>query len=173
MSIIIPILLLFVFFIIQVPIGISLGLAGAVGILLNSNLKALLAVLTMEPYTTVSSFTFLAVPMFILMAEFISKGKISNNLFDLAHKFLGAFSGSLVIATIIANAMLGALCGSSTAAAAAMTIAARTILPRALCKKARSAELMFVLNISSCTEYHNTLVLSRQRAPCARVPASG
>jgi len=54
------------------------------------------------------------------MGTFASASGISKRLYDTAHAWLGHWKGGLAIATIFACAGFGAICGSSTATAAAM-----------------------------------------------------
>jgi len=54
------------------------------------------------------------------MGTFASASGISKRLYDTAHAWLGHWRGGLAIATIFACAGFGAICGSSTATAAAM-----------------------------------------------------
>lgn len=58
--------------------------------------------------------------MFVLMGTFASASGISQRLYRTAYMWLGHWRGGLGIATIFACAGFGAICGSSTATAAAM-----------------------------------------------------
>ena len=68
-----------------------------------------------------NSFTFSAIPLFILMAHFISKSKIADDLFDTVLKWVGHFPGGAGVTTIFASAGFGALSGSSLAATSVMS----------------------------------------------------
>ena len=69
---------------------------------------------------TVSGIGILVIPLFILMANVISTSRISTDIFDAAYKWLGRAPGGVGIVSTAASAIFGAICGSSTAAAAAM-----------------------------------------------------
>lgn len=110
------ILLLFV----GMPVGFALGVAGVAGLLWAGGLDAVLGIVGTVPYRTAASYTLTAVPMFILMAEFIARSGVVEELFLAAHRWLERLRGGLAIATIIASAGMAALAGSSTASAATM-----------------------------------------------------
>jgi tripartite ATP-independent transporter DctM subunit len=58
--------------------------------------------------------------MFILMGSFAFAAGISRRLYDTAYTWVGQLRGGLTIATVLACAGFGAICGSSTATAATM-----------------------------------------------------
>lgn len=60
----------------------------------------------------------IVVPMFILMAEFFSRGGIASDLFHVMSKLTSKIKGGLAIATTLTCTVFAALCGSSPATAA-------------------------------------------------------
>lgn len=108
------------------PIGFSLIITGLAGIYLVIGENAMMAVVASEPRTSASNFEFLTIPMFLLMAEFVLRSGIADDLFNAAAAWFGRLRGGLGIATSLAGAGFGAICGSSTAAAATL---ASTSLP--------------------------------------------
>ena len=58
------------------------------------------------------------VPLFILMGNFVTRAGMSQELFRAAYAFIGHLRGGLAMATIVACAGFGAICGSSIATAA-------------------------------------------------------
>lgn len=124
MEVLIPFLLLFIMMFAGVPVAISLGTAGAIGLLFAGDIHTLFGVFKTTPYSSIASYTWIVAPMFILMAEFLSASRIIDDLFKAAHKWLGHFPGGLAIASVFASGMMGALSGSSTASAAAISSAA-------------------------------------------------
>lgn len=122
--IIIPLLILALFLVIGMPIAFALGLSGAVGLVIFGGLDSLFGVLQTTPYAAVKSFTLSAIPMFILMASFMTVSGITKDLFYSTNKWFGNLPGGLAIATVIAGAGMGAVSGSSTASAATMAKAA-------------------------------------------------
>ena len=101
------------------PIFICLGIAGIAGIFLNSGVAGL-SVLQTTVFGAVSSFPLAAVPLFMLMGEIIFRSGIGGDLFHVLSRILRRLPGGLAIATIIACAIFGAMCGVSIAAVAAI-----------------------------------------------------
>jgi C4-dicarboxylate transporter, DctM subunit len=113
-------LLLFFLLFIGMPVGFALGLAGVVGLYLTDGWTAVGGILNTAPYNTIASQTLTAIPMFVLMAEFISKSNIVAVVFNAAHKWFERLPGGLAVSTILASAGLGAMSGSSAASGATM-----------------------------------------------------
>lgn len=113
--------LLVVLLALGVPVTFSLAIAGALGLLLASGFDSLITILSTAPFRTAASFSLTTVPMFILMAEFASNGKLAGPLFDMASRWVGHRRGGVAISVIFASAGFGTVCGSSIAAAAAMS----------------------------------------------------
>jgi C4-dicarboxylate transporter DctM subunit len=99
-----------------VPVAFALGLVGAAVAFLVS--PAHLAEMGNIAFDTGTSFVFLAVPLFILMAELLSSARFSAQLFEAASRWLNRIPGSLAIASVVACAGFGTICGSSAATAA-------------------------------------------------------
>lgn len=116
-----PIVLLLILFVVGMPIGIALGVAGVLGIYLAGGVDVVLGLLTLAPYSTSASFILTAVPMFVLMAEFCTRGGIARDLYHAAYKWVGHWPGGLAMATVMSSALMGAMSGASTASAAAIT----------------------------------------------------
>jgi len=103
------------------PVGFALAIAGVAGLWWIGNLDMVLGVLRTTPLSSVSSYEMIAVPMFILMAEFVILSGIANSLFAAAAAWVGRMPGGLAIATALAGAGFGAISGSSTASAATLS----------------------------------------------------
>lgn len=106
---------------IGMPVAFSMGVAGAIGLFFIGGFDSMMGILGTSPYRTAASYTLTTVPLFILMAEFIVKSEIIHEIFEAGYKWLGHLPGGVAIATVMADAGFGAMCGSSTAAAAAMS----------------------------------------------------
>src|SRR5699024_9862418 len=124
MTIIIPLLLLFIFLALGMPIAFALGVSGSIGLVIHSGWDTFFGVISTAPADSVKSFILSAIPMFILMASFMTVSGIMKDLFSSAYKWLGRLPGGLGIATIFAGALMGAVSGSSQASAAALSKAA-------------------------------------------------
>ncbi|MCM3567507.1 TRAP transporter large permease [Neobacillus mesonae] len=103
------------------PIGFVLLITGSIGLYLISGFDIVQSYLSTTAYRSVNNFTFSAVPLFILMAHFISKSRIADDLFDSILKWFGHFPGGAGISTIFGSAGFGALSGSSLAATSVMS----------------------------------------------------
>ncbi|MEO6986468.1 MAG: TRAP transporter large permease [Paralcaligenes sp.] len=66
------------------------------------------------------NFTLLAIPLFILMGEAIGRTRASVDLYESAYRWLSKLPGGLGIANVVGCAIFAAMCGSSTATAAAI-----------------------------------------------------
>lgn len=115
------IVLLITLLMIGMPIGFVLIFVGATGILFHAGYDTLQGILSTTAYRSVNDFTFSAVPLFILMAHFISKSKVADDLFDSVLKWIGHIPGGAGIATVVGSAGFGALSGSSVAATSVMS----------------------------------------------------
>jgi len=102
------------------PISFSMGVAGALGLWLTLGFAPMSGILQTTPYRSSASFLLATVPMFLLMAEFMSRSGISSGIFRAANAFLYRARGGLAQATLLANAFMAAISGSSTATTAAM-----------------------------------------------------
>ncbi len=102
-------------------IGIAMLLVGAVGYTIAAgDLGMTLGRLGMVPFTTASTYTYVVIPLFVLMGEFTLESGMSKGLYDACEKWLGRFRGGLNLATIVSCGVFGAICGSSSAAVATM-----------------------------------------------------
>lgn len=72
------------------------------------------------PYARSTDFLLTTIPMFLLMAEFLSSSRIASDMFRAVYYWVGHLRGGLAIATTLASAGLASLSGSSPAAAATM-----------------------------------------------------
>ncbi len=66
------------------------------------------------------SFLLLAIPMFILSGVIMTRGKISDKIFEIFAYFLGRFRNGLPSAAIVTCLFYGAISGSAPATAAAV-----------------------------------------------------
>lgn len=114
---------------IGVPIAFTLALVGAAVLYSMQGTDSLLSVPTVM-VDSMNDFTLTAVPMFILMGQFLARGGLGARLYNLAATWLRHIPGGLGIATIVSCAVLAAISGSSTAIVAAVGIVALPELTR-------------------------------------------
>lgn len=120
------IVLLVVLLLLGMPIAFAMGLAGAVGLWTIGGFETMMGILSAAPYRNTASWLLTSIPLFVLMAEVLSASRLSGAMFDAGNKWVGQLPGGLAMATVLASAGFGAVCGSSTAATATM---ARTAVP--------------------------------------------
>jgi C4-dicarboxylate transporter, DctM subunit len=65
----------------------------------------------------VNSYLLVAIPLFMLMAQFMVRGKVVDDLYATAHTLVRHLPGGLAIATVFACAIFAAISGSSVATA--------------------------------------------------------
>lgn len=118
MTILVLFVLLFVFMFIGVPIAISLGLSGAITIMLFS--QDSVSSLAIKLFETSEHYTLLAIPFFLLAGAFMTTGGVARRLIDFANATVGHIRGGLAIAAVLSCMLFAALSGSSPATVAAV-----------------------------------------------------
>ena len=115
------VILMLVFLFLGMPVAFSLGTAGAIGLYWFGGADAVFGILGTAPYRSAAHYTLSTLPMFILMAQFISASRIVDDIFIAAQRWLEQLPGGLAITTIFAAAGMAAMSGSSTASAATLS----------------------------------------------------
>ena len=108
------ILLLLIF--LGMPVGFACLLVGALGVLYIRGLPAMLSVMSTSPIRDIGSYTWSAIPLFVLMGAFAASTGIAKDLYDAAYKWVGYLHGGLAISSTLACTVFGAVCGSEVAA---------------------------------------------------------
>jgi tripartite ATP-independent transporter DctM subunit len=103
------------------PIAFAMAIVGAAGLLLAGGTDALVVMLGSIARESAIVYEFITIPMFLLMAEFVLKSGVTDDLFRAGAAWFGRFPGGLGIATAFSGAGFGAICGSSTASAATLS----------------------------------------------------
>ncbi len=109
------------FMAIRVPISIAMFGAGAIGYVMQTGWSPFASFLNNQAFARFASYDLSVIPLFILMGHFATQGGISKALFDFAAAVMGRFKGGLAMASVLACAAFGAICGSSVATAATIT----------------------------------------------------
>ena len=115
------VVLMLVFLFLGMPVAFALGAAGAIGLYWSGGADTVFGILGTVPYRSAAHYTLSTLPMFILMAHFISASKIVDDIFVAAKRWLERLPGGLAITTIFASAGMAAMSGSSTASAATLS----------------------------------------------------
>jgi tripartite ATP-independent transporter DctM subunit len=95
------------------PILLAMGLIGLAGFL--SVPQLVLPLYPQKMFTTLDSFSLLALPYFILAGELMARGGISRKLVQFATIVVGHLRGSLAHANIVSSMAFAGISGSSTA----------------------------------------------------------
>ena len=101
---------------IGVPVAFALGLATATALLVADSYP--LIVLLKETFTGVDSFPLMAVPFFILAAELMSGGSLTDVLLRFAGQFVGHKRGGLGYTNVVSLTFFSGISGSALADAA-------------------------------------------------------
>ncbi len=109
--------LLFLFFLMGMPITFSLGVASLLGLIIT---KVPLLLIVQRLWTAVDTFSLVAVPLFILAGDLMSQGGISRRLVDFAQALVGHFTSGLAMVAVVACMFFAAVSGSAIADAAAI-----------------------------------------------------
>ncbi len=96
----------------RVPIAFALGLAS---LATAAYLDIPTLVIAHRMVNGLNSFTFLAVPFFILAGQIMGEGGISDRLVRFADTLVGRMRGGLAQANIVSSTMFGGISGSSVA----------------------------------------------------------
>lgn len=112
------IVVLFILILIGAPIAYSLGTVSIIGILLTD--PNLLINVPRKLFGGIDNFTLVAVPLFILAGEIMTKGGISKRLINFSKTLVGPLPGGLAMVVILASMFFSALTGTAIAAAAAI-----------------------------------------------------
>lgn len=119
--VLIPLFLMLALLAVGLPVAFSMGITGILGIWMIGGWDSVLGILGTSPFRSAAHYTLTTVPLFILMADFITNANITRDVFQIAYRWFGHLPGGVAVATVFADAGFGAMCGSSTAAAAAMS----------------------------------------------------
>lgn len=111
------ILLLFVLFLVGIPIFFSLGLVSIVGMVQGATP---MIVVIQRLFTGADSTALIAIPLFILAGGLMVQGGISNRIVSFADALIGHFPSGLALVSILACMFFAAITGSAIAATAAI-----------------------------------------------------
>ncbi|MBD5418178.1 MAG: TRAP transporter large permease [Desulfovibrio sp.] len=99
-------------------IGVGLGLSSAIVLWAVQDMP--LVVVVQRMFTSIDSFSFMAVPFFMLAGAFMSEGGVTRRIVDFSMALVGALAGGLALVVAVAGMFFAALSGSSAATTAAI-----------------------------------------------------
>lgn len=112
--------ILLVGLIVGIPIAVALGFATIFPALMHPGFPANVGYVIRSIVSALDSTPVLAIPLFILSGNIMTKGKISEKLFNFFAYFIGDFRAGIPITTIITCLFYGAISGSGVATTAAV-----------------------------------------------------
>ena len=118
----------FVLLLLTVPVAIALGYGAIIPGWFGAPVNTGQTVRTIV--TAIDSFPFLAVPLFMMAGDLMTKGGLARRLFSFADALIGGLNGGLAIATVMACMLFGAISGSSPATVAAIGAMAIPLLTK-------------------------------------------
>jgi tripartite ATP-independent transporter DctM subunit len=111
--------LFFFFMFLRVPVAFALGLACLPMLIIEPRLSAMN--LVQETFNAYNSFILLAVPFFLLTANLMNVGGITDRLVRLSRSMVGHFPGGLAQINVVLSIFFAGISGSSTADAASQS----------------------------------------------------
>jgi C4-dicarboxylate transporter DctM subunit len=110
--------LFFLLAILGTPIAVSLGASTFVTLLLFTDISPIEVSAMM--FTKIEHYSLMAIPMFILAGNLLSKGSAANRIIEFAKSIVGHLPGGLPISAIFASIIFAAVSGSSPATVVAI-----------------------------------------------------
>ncbi|MCO6419820.1 TRAP transporter large permease [Siccirubricoccus sp. KC 17139] len=109
----------FLLLVLRVPVAVSLGLACLPILLIEPRLSPMM--LAQETFNAYNSFILLAVPFFLLTANLMNIGGITDRLMHFSRTLVGHFPGGLAQINVVLSIFFAGISGSSTADAASQS----------------------------------------------------
>jgi tripartite ATP-independent transporter DctM subunit len=109
---------LFLLFALGVEIALALGIVGIAGLLYLKGWTIGLGVVGSIAWTNATSFSFVAVPLFVFMSGILLHSGIGRGLYTAVARWVAFLPGGLAVASIFSCAIFAAVSGSSVATAA-------------------------------------------------------
>jgi C4-dicarboxylate transporter DctM subunit len=110
---------IFVLILLGFHIGVALAAVSFVGVyLITGKLLVAGSLLQTTAFHGINDYIFAVIPLFVVMGLFATQSGATRDLFDAAESLMRNLRGGIGIATVIANAIFGAITGVSVASAA-------------------------------------------------------
>src|SRR5690625_1546024 len=127
------IFIFFIFLLLRMPVSYTMLISGLIGLIILDSPTVALRIAATEMYSSFSTYTLSAIPMFVWMGFLALYAGIGAKLFTFANKAVGHLPGGLAMAAQGAAGLFGAISGSNTATAA--TIGSIAEIGRASCRE--------------------------------------
>ena len=135
--------LAFLFFlVIGMPIVFVLGIAATLALLFTTEVP--IAIVSERIFSSLNSFTIMAIPFFIFAGAVMEVGGISRRIVDFATALVGWITGSVLMVSVVAATGLAAISGSGSADTAAISSIMQPEIKR------RSYDVDFAAGVIAC-----------------------
>jgi len=105
------------------PLAFALGATAVVLTFWQMGPEALI-LLTTTAFSSWTSYELIALPLFVLMANFLARSGIADDLYEMMYHWMGALRGGLAMGTVIICALFAAMSGVSAAGTVTMGLVA-------------------------------------------------
>ncbi len=109
----------FLLALIGVPVGMVVALTTLFGFYYTDN-TVFLSMISQRMFSAMDSFTFLALPFFLLAGDIMNKVGLTTRLVDFANLFFGRLKGGLAQVNIVTSIIFGGISGAAVADTAAL-----------------------------------------------------
>lgn len=140
-------LMFFIFFVLMIvgiPIAFSLGLCSMAYIIANGMTISMIA---QKMSTSLESFVYIALPLFILAGEIMNTGGITLKLVNMSKAAVGRFKGGLAYVNVLASMLFGGIQGMATAD----TVALGSLLIPSMKEEGYSEDFSCAVTVASST----------------------
>jgi C4-dicarboxylate transporter, DctM subunit len=110
--------LLLVLFLTGIELAFAMAFVGFAGFAILRSLPAAVDLLAKDFFDTFASYTFVVIPLFVLMGQVAFNSGIAEKMYGTSRKFIGHMPGGLALATVVGATIFKAISGSSLATAA-------------------------------------------------------
>jgi C4-dicarboxylate transporter, DctM subunit len=110
--------LLLALFLTGIELAFAMAFIGFVGFAILRSLPAAVDLLAKDFFDAFASYTFVVIPLFVLMGQVAFNSGIAEKMYGTSRKFLGHVPGGLALATVVGATIFKAISGSSLATAA-------------------------------------------------------
>lgn len=105
---------------IRFHVGLSLMLAGLVGVVMLRSTGAAISTAANSPFSSSADFSLVIIPLFILMGIFAVKAGLAQAGFDIASRLLRKLPGGSALSSLAGSGLFAAVTGSSVATVATL-----------------------------------------------------
>jgi C4-dicarboxylate transporter, DctM subunit len=114
----IGLLVLLILFLTGIELAFAMTCIGFIGFAILRSFPAAVDLLAKDYFDAFASYTFVVIPLFVLMGQVAYNSGIAERMYGTSRKFVGHVPGGLALATVVGATIFKAISGSSLATAA-------------------------------------------------------